>query len=405
MPEEARPAGEAAPARLGPSAPPETAAAPAQPAAAPAASVLPDDLSAPEPTPAPRPQRRIPAGAVILILFFLVLAVHVALDRFAPYTSEARLDAPVIAVAPNVSGTLIDVLVKDNEQVRAGQVLARIDPQRYAAAVAQAEANLTSASQAVGASTAALAAAQARVTEAEAQLAAERLQNGRVVELARRNVYSQAQADDARARLARSEAGLQTAQASLAEAERRLGATDANNPQIRAAVAALDRAQLDLRDTEIRAPVDGVVTNTVLAPGQYAAAGRRIATVIDTQSAWVTANLPENTLTRVRPGDAVEVTFNALPGRIFRGRVDSLAFGVAQGVGPEGELAYVADRRRWLRETQRIPVRIDVERGGDGPVVRVGSRAAVVVLPDEAGWVAPLARAWLRMVSVVSFAF
>ncbi len=86
----------------------------------------------------PAPRRRIPAGAVILLLFLLTLTVHVGLDRFAPYTSEARLEAPVIAVVPNVSGTLVEVMVKDNEEVRAGQVLARIDPQRFAAAVAQA---------------------------------------------------------------------------------------------------------------------------------------------------------------------------------------------------------------------------------------------------------------------------
>lgn len=377
----------------------------------PAAADAPSDPPAATPPPArpaagrPGPRPRVPAGAAILLLFLLVLALHVGLDRFAPYTSEARLDAPVIAVAPNVSGTLVEVLVQDNAQVRAGQVLARIDPQRFVAAVAQAEASLETASQSVGASTAALAAARARVTEAEAQLTAERLQNGRVVELVRRNVYSQAQADDSRARLARAEAGFQTAQASLAEAERRLGATDANNPQIRAAVAALDRARIDLRDTEIRAPVDGAVTHTVLAPGLYAAAGRRIATVIDTQSAWVTANLPENALTRVKPGDPVEVTFNALPGRIFQGRVDSLAFGVAHGAVPEGDLAYIPDRRRWLRETQRIPVRIDVDRGAEGPAVRVGSRAAVVVLTGEAGWIAPFARAWLRLVSAMNFAF
>ncbi len=243
------------------------------------------------------------------------------------------------------------------------------------------------------------------MTEAEAQLATERLQSGRVTELVRRNVYSQAQADDSRAKLARAEAALQTAQASLAEAEQRLGTTDANNPQIRAAMAALDRARIDLRDTEIRAPVDGALTNTVLAPGQFASAGRRIATVIDTQAAWVTAHLPENALSRIRPGDAVEVTFNALPGRIFQGRVDSLAFGVAQHIGPEGDLAYIADRRRWLRETQRIPVHMEVDRGADGPVVRVGSRAAVVVLPAEAGWVAPLGRGVLRLVALASFAF
>lgn len=345
------------------------------------------------------------AGPAIGGLFLAAVLLHVAFDRFAPYTSEATLQAPVIAVAPNVSGTIVDVMVRDNQEVTAGTVLARIDPSRFAASVAQASANLEDATQRVGAGASGIAAAQARVTEAEAALVNQRQQTARVLELARRRVYSEAQADTARAQLASAEAAVATARANLAEAQERLGAVDANNPQIRAAMAALDRAQLDLMDTEIRAPVDGAVTNTVLSPGQFASAGHRVATVVDTASAWIIANLPENALTRVDPGDEVEITFNVAPGRIVRGRVESIAFGVAHQLGPEGELARVQERRRWLRETQRIPVRIEMERREDAPAIRVGSRASVVVLTGEGEAVAMLARGWLRVVSTFNFMF
>lgn len=345
------------------------------------------------------------AGPIIAAVFVAALSIHVLFDRFAPYTSEATLQAPVIAVAPNVSGTIVDAVVRDNQEVTAGTVLARIDPSRFAAAVTQARAQLEEAAQRVGAGVSGIAAAQAQVTEAEAALVNQRQQTARVLELARRRVYSEAQADTARAQLASAEAALATARANLAEAEERLGARDMSNPQIQAAMAALDRAQLDLMDTELRAAVDGAVTNTVLSPGQFAAAGRRVATIVDTASAWVIANIPENALARVQPGDRVEITFNVAPGRIIRGHVDSIAFGVAQGIGADGELARVAERRRWLRETQRIPVRIEMERREDAPAIRVGSRASIVVLTSEGEFIAPVARAWLRVVSVFNYLF
>lgn len=345
-------------------------------------------------------------GLALLLLFLGGLAQHVLLDRFAPYTSEASLQAPVIGVAPNVSGTIVEVAVRDNQPVQAGDLLFRIDPQRFVAAVAQAEAKLASASQQVGASTAALAAAEARVTDTTAALENVRLQAARTFELVRRGVTAAAQADTQRARIASAEAALRAAQAQLEEARTRLGPEGADNPQIREALAQLTRARIDLADTEVRAPVDGVVTNTVLSPGQYASAGRPIATIVDTASAWIVADLPENTLENVNAGDRAEITFNVLPGRVVQGRVDSAASGVTRGFASgQGDLARVPERRRWLRETQRIPVRIELLRRDDIPVLRVGSRASLVIITREAGWVEPLARAWLRFVALADHVF
>jgi multidrug resistance efflux pump len=352
------------------------------------------------------PRRRSWVGLVLLLLFLGGLAVHVLLDRFAPYTSEASLQAPVIGVAPNVSGTIVEVAVRDNQPVKAGDLLFRIDPQRFAAAVAQAEASLATASQQVGASTAALAAAEARVNDTTAALENVRLQSARTFELVRRGVAAAAQADTERARIASAEAALQAAQAQLEEARTRLGPEGADNPQIRQALAQLTRARIDLADTEVRAPVDGMVTNTVLSPGQFASAGRPIATVVDTASAWVIADMPENTLANVARGDRVEITFNVLPGRIVLGRVDSAASGVTRSFSSgQGDLARVPDRRRWLRETQRIPVRIELLAHDDIPVLRVGSRASLIIITSEAGWVEPMARAWLRFVALADFVF
>jgi multidrug resistance efflux pump len=361
------------------------------------------------PTPAPSRPARSPRrliGFLVLLLFAAALALHVLLDRLTPYTSEATLQAPVVGVAPEVSGEIVDVAIRDNQGVRAGDVLFHIDPERFLVAVHQAEANLAAASQSVGASTVGLAAAEARLAEARAALTNVRAQTARVMQLVERRVYAQAQADTARANLVSAQAGVEAAEAGLAEARERLGPQGTDNPQIRAALAQLQRARIDLDATEVRAPVDGFVTNTVLAPGQYASAGRPIATIIDKESAWVIANFPENALGNIQPGDPVRIAFNVAPGRVVPGRVESIASGVTQQFGgSQGDLVRVAERRRWLRDTQRIPVRIELLNRDDIPAFRVGSRASVVVVTRRAGAMEGLADAWITFVAFANYAF
>jgi len=347
-------------------------------------------------------------GVSLLGLFLVGLLLHTLFDRLTPYTSEATLQAPVVGVAPNVSGTIIEVSVQDNQPVKTGDRLFRIDPRRFEAAVKQAEANLANATQQVGASAAALVAAAAKVSDAQANLLNERAQTERTLQLTARGFSPRADADRAQAKLATSEGAVQEAEASLQEARKRLGPTNQDNPQIRAALAQYERARIDLNDTDVKAPVDGRVTNTVLAPGQFASAGHTVGTIVDTEAGWVVANLPENTLGNITIGDPVLITFNVDPGHILNGRVASIASGVARSPGGpavEGDLPYVKQRREWLREVQRIPVRIELLRQADIPAFRIGSRANVVVTTKQAGWVAPLGRAWLWVVSIVDYVY
>jgi len=349
----------------------------------------------------------VPIGVALFALFLLALVLHTLFDRLTSYTSEATLQAPVVGVAPNASGTIIAVSVRDNQPVRVGDLLFRIDPQRFDAAVKQAEANLSDAVQRVGASTAALEAAAAKVSDANGNLTNERAQTQRILMLARTDDASHAQADVARAKVVTAEAAVQAAEASLEEARRRLGPTNQDNPQIKLALAQYQRALIDRNDADLKAPIDGSVTNTVLAPGQYASAGHTLVTIVDTEAGWIVANLPENTLGNIKIGDPVLITFNVEPGRIVDGRVGSMAPGVSQSVASalEGPLPYVAQRRQWLREVQRIPARIELLRQNEIPTFRVGSSANVVVVTDKAGFIAALGRAWLSLVSVADYVF
>ncbi|MEI6162020.1 MAG: HlyD family secretion protein [Roseococcus sp.] len=357
--------------------------------------------------PARRSRSGLWVGMGLVALLLLALGVNIAFDRFTPYTSEATLQAPVIGVVANVSGDITAVEVVDNRRVSAGDLLFEIDPQRYAAAVAQAEANLADAGQRVGASTAAIGATEARLLDARASFSNARDQTARTMELVRRGVYPQARADEAAARLASAQAAVTAGEAGVEEARRRLGPAGEDNPAIRLARAQLARALIDLAATRVKAPQDGMVTNTVLTVGQYAASGRSLVTIVDVASAWVIANLPENALGRLRQGDAVEIVLDALPGRVLRGRVDSVASGVNQTIAAslQGELPRVEDRRRWLRGPQRMPVRIHIDEDLTQLPIRAGARAGLVIYTSEARVMAVVAAAWIRFVSVMRFSF
>jgi len=149
------------------------------------------------------------------------------------------------------------------------------------------------------------------------------------------------------------------------------------------------------------------VTNTVLSIGQFARAGQHIATIVDTESAWIVAQIPENALGAIAAGDRVDIVLDAAPGRIFRGGVESIAYGVEQSLaaGLEGDLPTPVERREWLRDAQRFPVRIAfLERDPTIPI-RVGAGASIAIHTADAGLMSPFARAWMWIVAHARYAF
>lgn len=333
--------------------------------------------------------------AIAVVLALLVLVVIYALsDRMAPSSSRGIVSAHVVQIAPRVSGEVTEVFVEDDAVVQAGDPLFTLETRPFDLALAQAEANLISATQGVDASSASLVAAQATVTQARTALDTTRADAERTFRLEERGVVAAAQGDTARGQVADAEARLATAEADLESARRQLGPEGADNPAILAAEAQLEQAQYDLASTTVRAPHYGVVTNVLLSAGQYVSAGSPAMTFIDADAAWVTVDLRENQLQSVEAGDPVHLLFDAVPGRIFDGRVQSIAWGIDPGRNNQGGLVVNQTTNRWFEPARRIPVRVELTGGMEAwpQRARVGGKVHAVVFADDTGnpiaWIA-----------------
>lgn len=347
-----------------------------------------------------------PAAIAVVLILLALVAYYALSDRLAPSSSRGTVSAKVVQIAPRIGGQVTAVAVNDDAVVEAGKPLFRIDSRPFELAVEQAEAELASTAQSIDASTAALVAAQAAVTQARSKLDTTRADTDRILRLAERGLVSAADADAARARLADARSGLRSAQANLESARAELGPKGRDNPAILAAQARLEQAQYDLASTTVKAPHFGVVTNVTLSEGQFISAGSPAMTFIDAQAAWVTVDFRENQLRAVDPGDRVRLLFDAVPGRIFEGRVQSIAWGIDPGRSSQGGLVVNQPNNRWFEPARRIPVRIELAEGMDAwpQSARVGGKVHAVVFAGGAlNPIALIGRALQRMRSWTSY--
>ena len=354
----------------------------------------------------PSPMRKVVliALGVLLVLFIY----HVLSDRYTPYSSQARVEAYLTQIAPEVAGDVLEVGAKDNGAVRKGQLLFRIDPEPYELAVRSAEANLSVALQGADVSVAEVASARAQIEKQRADLHASRQLRNIVTDLVGKRALAETQGIRARADTAKTEADLTRAQADLERARANLGAPGLRNPKVRQALAALDQARLDLRNTIVVAPSDGIVTNLRLAPGQYVGPGQPLLSFLERGPRWISADMRENQLGNVKPGQDVTIALDIQPGKLFRGRVHSIGWGVSQGdEAPTGQLSSMPQEQGWLRDPQRFPVRILVlpdeakEAGIDDG--RSGAQANVIVFTEDGSIMNPVGKLWIRIIALLSY--
>lgn len=342
---------------------------------------------------------------IILGLIVLIFAYSLVADRLTPYTPQGVVQAFVVGIAPEVPGRVSEVNAVDNQKTEAGAVLFRVDPEPYQIAVEKAEADVAAAGQSIGADTAGVTAAQAKVAEAHANLENAMEQAARTLELVKKGVFAKAKGDEAKAQRDAAKAQARQAEAELRQAQESLGPQGADNPQLRAATAALAKAQRDLVHTAVLAPTDGLVTNLQLTLGQFVPAGQPVMTFIDGRSYWIVASFRENSLEYVQPGAPVEIVFDVLPGQIFTGRVESIGWGVSSyNSGQMGGLPTIKNQTGWIRDPQRFPVRIELEAEGYVPGLRHGSQANVIIYTGDnsiANW---LGEIWIWLVSALTYA-
>jgi len=343
---------------------------------------------------------------VVLLTCISLFVWHMVADRFTPYTSKARVEAFTVPVAPQVSAYVKEILVKPNERVTSGQILVQLDRKPFQLAVKSARAALAKAGQDVGARTASVNSAAAQLDIARVRLERARRNYDRVRRISKNNpgALSEADRDRAVSSLEQSKAQLISARAKLERAKQQLGEEGPRNPMIASAVAALDLALYNLSHTTIIAPEDGWIGNLPFDVGSYAAAGHPLMAFISAADTWIQADMRENNLLHLAPGNPVEFVLDVAPGRIFKGSIRSVGVGVstAQGASP-GALPLVQDAQGWLRDPQRFPVLISL--GGDVPadLLRTGGQVDVIVYTGNRPFLNTLARWRIRLAAWLSY--
>lgn len=285
--------------------------------------------------------------SMTVAMFAVAIVVGLALWRhylYSPWTRDGRIKADVVSVAPDVSGLVTEVPVRENQRVRRGDVLLRIDAERYRLALAQAE---------------------AAVAARKADLGLKRSESARRAALSGIVVSSESREASA--------SSASTAAALYQEAE-----------------AARDTAALNLRRTEILAPVDGYVTNLDVHPGDFASAGRALLALIDDQSFRVNGYFEETKLPYLHPGDPVRIRLMS-GGPALQGHIESISRGITDRDNPAGPrlLADVNPTFNWVRLAQRVPVRIAFDTIPEGQVLASGMTCTVIVMPAKAAAAKP----------------
>ena len=371
----------------------------------------PDGPSPKTPEPAADPASKGIKWVVVLIV--LSLAWYVLADRFTPYTQQARVGAFVIPVAAEVAGRVIRVNVRNNQDVKAGDLLFEVDPKPYQITVERARADLESTRRQIGASTAGIAAAQANVRAAQANELKARQDNQRLEGLYRDDpgTISVRLLEVSRANYQQAISQVAAARAEVQRAREQEGGSEENNALLRSAATALSKAELDQANTQIRARSPGLITDLRTDAGQFAAVGSPVMTLITIHDVWISADMTENNLGLVKPDTPVSIVLDALPGEVFDGRVRSVGYGVSVGHTPApGTLPTVQNSRDWLRPAQRFPVIIEfsedsMARLRDSRAIRAGGQAEVMAFPTQGNPLNPLGRLFFWLMSWLSYAY
>ena len=328
------------------------------------------------------------AGRLIglaIVVAAAALSAYVYRDLFVhPRTDDAYVRGNVVGIAPHVSGPIVELNVRDNQFIRAGELLFVVDPRPYEAAAEKAKADLELTELEIQAHEHAVAAAEAALERRVADDAYQRDYLERVVPLLSKQFVTADQVALARSRVEASAADVAQARADLVRAKNLLGQVGDVNARRQAARAELRRTELDLGYCSVRAPFDGWGTNLNIAVGEYANPGKEVFSLVDDRAWYVMANFRETFLESIRPGDPAEVYLLAYPGRRFRGTVQGIGWALYQKDGATVQgLPAIEPTLNWVRLAQRFPVRIALEERDPDRPFRMGATAVVTIHPKS----------------------
>jgi membrane fusion protein (multidrug efflux system) len=286
-------------------------------------------------------------------------------------TDDAYVNAHSVLISPKISGYVSEVPVDDNQAVKGGELLARIDPRDYQTALDQARANVEAAQASIDTLNQQIAEQKLIVAQANQTLASDRAalifsqqDYHRYTDLAKTGYGTVQRAQQAQADIREKQATLQHDTTAVQVAQQQIGVFQAQLAQSKATLAQQNamehQAELNLSYTRIAAPIDGTVANRTLRVGEYVQPGTQLMAVVPLQAVYITANYKETELTDLRPGQPVAIAIDTFPGVTVHGRVDS----IAPASGQEFALLPPDNATgNFTKIVQRIPVKIIVNKG------------------------------------------
>lgn len=327
---------------------------------------------------------------VMVAIIAILVVVHVwRYYTQEPWTRDGRIRGDVMRISADVSGLVTDVLVKDNQTVKKGDLLFVIDPARYQIAVEQAKANLAKAKADLANSNQQRLTAQANISQSEASVAEVQAQQlkaakdlARINQLKNSNAVSKQEQDSYQAAYAQAAANLEKAKAGIEVSKQNLNSVTTNKEALLAGVenanTALHLAELNLQRTAIRAPSNGTLSNFDLKAGNYVTSGQPIAALLDRDQLYVVGYFEETKLARIQVGDPVTVKLMG-DSREMTGYVQGIAAGIEdrERASSSNMLANINPTFNWVRLAQRIPVRITLDKVPDQAMLVAGRTVTV----------------------------
>jgi multidrug efflux system membrane fusion protein len=332
---------------------------------------------------------RIIAIAAVTAAIVLAVVALLWLDH-RPRTHDAHIYADTTLLAPDISGRIVKIHVRDNQVVHKDEVLVDIDPEPFQLRVRQAQAQIDAlqkeidlTTRQIAAQTSGAGAAATQIRRARAQLALAHDTRQRLEPMLGKGYVTEQQVDEARTNERTAEVALDTSTQQSTQAHQAISDTESLAAQLRGAEAALGLAERDLRNVTLRAPFDGRISGLEIAEGSYAVAGHPLFTLIDTSRWYAVADFRETELGHIHAGDAATVWLMADTEHPLKGHVESLGGGVQpdNGGGAPG-LPVVERSLKWVVIAQRFPVRVLLD-GPPSDAVRIGATASVRVSDDH----------------------
>jgi membrane fusion protein (multidrug efflux system) len=297
-------------------------------------------------------------------------------------TDNAYVQQDMVSVSPDVSGRIVAVNVRENQRVKAGDILFRIDPEPYRIALDQANAALAEARVDISTKATDAGGAAADLASARADLTLAQVTYDRQRQLMARGFTTRAALDAATQQVAAARARIASAQAAAAKAREQVSSGVGNSglpAAVQTALAKREQAQMNLDRTVVRARHDGIVSQTSrLQVGNITPSGVPALSLVLSQGAWVEANFKETDLNHMRVGQPAKLSFDAYPGVEVHGHVQSL------GAGTGSEFSVLPAQNangNWVKVTQRVPVRIAID--GTPPRAMIAGLSADVSIDTQ----------------------